>query len=68
MTTTTDSLTRDDVQEIVRNEVSTLREEMREHYATKADLAKLEANLTWKLSGLQIASMVGVAAILRFLS
>ena len=68
MTTTTESLTRDDVQEIVRNEVSTLREEMREHYATKADLARLEANLTWKLAGLQIASMVGVAAILRFLA
>ena len=39
-----------------------------EHYATKADLAKLEANLTWKLAGLQIASMVGIAAILKFLA
>lgn len=58
------------------------REELREeldrvlvHYATKADLAelkadlaKLESRLTWKVAGLQIASMVAIAAILRFLA
>ena len=58
------------------------REELREeldrvlvHYGTKADLAelkadlaKLESRLTWKVAGLQIASMVAIAAILRFLA
>lgn len=58
------------------------REEFREeldrvlvHYATKADivelkadLAKLESRLIWKVAGLQIASMVAIAAILRFLA
>ena len=58
------------------------REELREeldrvlvHYATKADLAelkadlaRLESRLTWKVAGLQIASMVAIAAILRFLA
>ena len=58
------------------------REELREeldrvlvHYSTKADLAelkadlaKLESRLTWKVAGLQIASMVAIAAILKFLA
>ena len=37
-------------------------------FATKEDLAKLEARLTWKMAGLQIGAMVAIAAILRFLS
>ena len=59
-----------------------LREELDRvlvHYATKADLsqvegelkteiAKLESRLTWKVAGLQIGSMVAIAAILRFLA
>ena len=39
-----------------------------EHLATKADLAQLESRLIWKVAGLQIASMVAIAAILRFLT
>lgn len=67
MTTETAPLTREE-----------LREELHRvlvHYATKADLAelkadlaKLESRLTWKVAGLQIASMVAIAAILRFLA
>ena len=55
-----------------------LREELDRvlvHYATKADLAelkadlaKLESRLTWRVVGLQIASMIAIAAILRFLA
>ena len=37
-------------------------------FATKEDLAKLEARLTCKMAGLQIGAMVAIAAILRFLS
>lgn len=60
MTTETAPLTREE-----------LREELDKvlvHYATKADLtelkvdlAKLESRLTWKVAGLQIASMVAIA-------
>ena len=39
-----------------------------DHLATKADLAQLESCLTWKVAGLQIASMVAIAAILIFLT
>ena len=39
-----------------------------QHYATKEDLANLKADLIKWVAGLQIASMVGIAAILRFLS
>ncbi len=39
-----------------------------DHLATKADLAQLESRLIWKVAGLQIASMVAIAAILRFLT
>ena len=56
MTTSEQPLTRED-----------LREELK-HYATKADLAELKSELTWRLAGLQIASMVAIAAILRFLA
>lgn len=37
-------------------------------FATKEDLARLEARLIWKIAGLQIGSMVAIAAILRFLA
>ena len=39
-----------------------------DHLATKPDLAQLESRLTWKVAGLQIASMVAIAAILIFLT
>ena len=39
-----------------------------DHLATKADLADLKADLIKWVAGLQIGSMVAIAAILKFLS
>ena len=50
-------------QPITRGE---LREELR-HYATKADLERLKADLTFRMALLQLAGMAAVAAIMRFL-
>lgn len=67
MTTETAPLTREELREELDRVLA--------HYATKADLAelkadlaRLESRLTWKVAGLQIASMVAIAAILRFLA
>ena len=66
----------------VREELQRFREEFREHYATKADLAQLETRLVekitqvdrsiaWKLAGIVVTGLTGgmaaTAAILRLL-
>ena len=51
-------LTRDDL----REELALFREEIRTHYATKADLANLENRLTWRFGSALIA--VGTLVVL----
>ena len=74
MTTPGASFDREDMREIVRDEIDLLRRELREHYATKADLSDLKAELKGTLiqvviglAGLQLLGLAAVAAILRFL-
>ena len=55
-------------QPITRSELREELDRSLEHYATKEDLAHLKADLIKWVAGLQIASMVAIAAILRFLS
>ena len=38
-----------------------------EHYATKADLANLKADLTLRFAGLQFLGLAALAAILKLL-
>ena len=61
MTTTTDSLT----ERVARLEGAY------EHLATKADLAQMEARLTWRITvamvGMSGATITAVALIVRFL-
>ena len=72
MTTVTDRapLTRSDL----REELNLFREEIRTHYATKADLERLRGDirgdilrLTIGLAGLQLIGLGAVAAIMRLL-
>ncbi len=51
-------LTREDL----REELALFREEIRTHYATKADLANLENRLTWRFGSALIA--VGTLVVL----
>ena len=55
----------------LREELDRFREDLRSHYATKADLAELKAALTTRMALLQLAGMAAsatiVAAVLRFL-
>ena len=72
MTTSAAPLTRDDVREVVREEIDILRDEMREYYATKADLSDLKSDINARLiqvviglAGLQLIGIGAIAAILR---
>ncbi len=58
----------------LREELQILRDEMREYYATKTDLAEMKADLNRTLiqvviglAGLQLVGLGAVAAILKFL-
>ena len=71
MATTGQPITRAEL----REELNLLRDELREHYATKEDLAKLEAQLKtdvnrvimW-MAGIHLLGLTAVAAIMRLLS
>ena len=74
MTTSAATFDREDMREIVRDEIDLLRSELREHYATKADLSDLKADMKSALiqvviglAGLQLLGLAAVAAIIRFL-
>ena len=47
---------------------STAADANREHLATKADLAELEARLTWRMVGLLIAQGAVIVGLLQLLS
>ncbi len=58
----------------LRDELRVLRNELQEHYATKADLSDLKATLrgdinklTVAVAGLQLLGLGAVAAIMQFL-
>ena len=71
MATTGQPITRAEL----REELNLLREELREHCATKEDLAKLEAQLKsdvnrvimW-MAGIHLLGLTAVAAIMRLLT
>ena len=63
MTTAEHPITRSEL----REELTLLRQEFREHYATKADLEKVKGDLTYRMIFIQLAGMAAVAAIMRFL-
>lgn len=74
MTTSAATFDREAMREIVRDEIDLLRSELREHYATKADLSDLKADMKGTLiqvviglAGLQLLGLAAVAAIIRFL-
>ena len=52
-------LTRDDL----RQELATFRDEIRTHYATKADLSDLEVRLVKWMVSLMIGSVVAASAV-----
>lgn len=57
------SLEADITQFVIRNEFDRLRQELRDHYATKEDLAKLETRLVKWIIGMMLGS-AGLAATL----
>ncbi len=74
MTISAATFDREAMREIVRDEIDLLRSELREHYATKADLSDLKADMKGTLiqvgiglAGLQLLGLGAVAAIIRFL-
>ena len=74
MTTSAATFDREAMREIVRDEIDLLRSELRERYATKADLSDLKADMKGTLiqvviglAGLQLLGLAAVAAIIRFL-
>ena len=68
MMTANQVLTGDDVRMIVREEIGILRDEMREHYATKADLSELKIDLIKWMVGLMMGSATlatGLAVLIQ---
>lgn len=71
MATTGQPITRTEL----REELSLLRDELREHYATSEDLAKVEAQLKtdvnrvimW-MAGIHLLGLTAVAAVMRVIS
>ena len=57
------SLDIDITQIVIRNEFDRLRQELQDHYATKEDLAKLEARLVKWIIGMMLGS-AGLATTL----
>ena len=47
-----------------RAELAALRDEMQQHYATKADLANLETRLTRWFGGIVLAIAIGIAGLI----